>query len=129
LLRFAGGANVGAKAFALPLRCVLVPVVIESGLANGDDARMTSQLDQLVDRRFAYAGGLGMDANRSQNRRPGFGEREHPTEIFERDADAHRARRPRCPSSSRGLGRFFPTDPESRSAVDQHRRSSAGVLL
>ena len=43
------GSYVHAKALALPFEITFEPVIIQSGLANGDDARMLCQCHQIGD--------------------------------------------------------------------------------
>jgi hypothetical protein len=64
-----------------------VPVIVKPGFADGNHAWVARQIDEFVDRRFAYMGCLGMDANRSQNRRPGLGKRQHARQFFKVDGN------------------------------------------
>ena len=88
---FARCTDVDAKALSLPFRCILVPVVIKSSFADGDDFRMLRQANKFGDRRLAHAGCLRMDADRCEDERMRFGKRLNPRKIFEIDADTDRA--------------------------------------
>ena len=82
-----GGPDMRAETFALPFRRVFLPVVIESGFADADDARVLRQCDQVGERRLAHAGRLRMHADRRQQVAMRFGQRQHARIVLEIDAD------------------------------------------
>ena len=89
LAGFDGRADMNAKAVALPFRRILLPVVVEPRLADGDHLRVLRQRHQIGDRWLLNIGRLGMYADRSKNTRIRFSDFPNPRKILERDTDAY----------------------------------------
>ena len=85
------GGDVPAETRALPFRAVLVPVVVEARLADGDDLGMRGQAHQFVDIRIGALVVFGMDTDAGEDLCMGLGEREDLRQVFDIDADAERA--------------------------------------
>ena len=86
----ARGADVGAKARALPFGRVLLPVVVEPGFADRHHLGMVGERDQARHIGFFDAVVVGMDADRRPQVGVALGEAAHAREVFQLHADAQR---------------------------------------
>lgn len=89
---FTRGADVAAKTLALPLGPILVPVVVQPGLANGDHLVMVRQRDEACHVGVFALGVLGMHANRGEHVGVTLGQRQHAWQLLDADTDAHGVR-------------------------------------
>src|SRR3990172_184879 len=66
LTALARGLDVRTKARSLPLELALLAIVIQSGLADGNDFRVLRALDQILGPGTGIPGLIGMHADRSE---------------------------------------------------------------
>ena len=90
-----GCADVHAKAVALPAavfgRVAFGAVVVQPGLADGDDSRVVGKCEQAGDIGFAAAGVVRVYAHRRIQVRVLLGQRAHAREVLEGDRHTQRA--------------------------------------
>ena len=88
LAQLFGRANVRAKAFALPFRLVLLPVIVEAGFANGHHLGMLRQTNEFIEAWLACIGRFGMQADAGKDMRMRLGQCQHSWKIFQRHPNA-----------------------------------------
>ena len=88
--RAARGADMGAKAFALPLDVALGAEIVEAGLADRHHLRVRRETDQRIDVGFGRVLVVGMHADRGAEPIVAQRQLEHLVEFRQRDAHAQR---------------------------------------
>ena len=94
LAAVAGGANMGAEPRPLPFQVPGQAIVVESGLADGDDLRPAGELAQAADRRLRRVFVVWVYADARIDVRVFRGDAQHAGEVGQIHADAQRVCHP-----------------------------------
>ena len=84
----ARGADMRAKPRPLPFQVAVLAIIIQAGFADGDNLRVSRELDQISCRWTVVLVLIRMHANRSKKLRIAFGQCQDPWEISQIDANA-----------------------------------------
>ena len=86
------GADMSAETLALPLGRVLVPVIVEAGLADRDHLGMAGEFQQLFETGLVDIVAIGMHPDRGEQVVVALGQAKHRGQGFELYAHAQRVR-------------------------------------